>query len=83
MTRAYLDRRNADALAKAQAQGKTGCEASNNWKTERGFKSQHPGVVTVMMADGSVHTIAETADHFLFNRLGCRGDQLVAGVGSL
>lgn len=74
---------NADALAKAQAQGKTGCEASNNWKTERGFKSQHPGVVTVMMADGSVHTVAETADHFLFNRLGCRGDQLVAGVGSL
>ena len=74
---------NADALAKAQAQGKTGCEASNNWKTERGFKSQHPGVVTVMMADGSVHTIAETADHFLFNRLGCRGDQLVASVGNL
>ena len=73
----------ADALAKAQAQGKTGCEASNNWKTERGFKSQHPGVVTVMMADGSVHTIAETADHFLFNRLGCRGDQLVASVGNL
>ena len=74
---------NANALANAQAQGKTGCEASNNWKTERGFKSQHPGVITVMMADGSVHTVAETADHFLFNRLGCRGDQLVAGVGSL
>ena len=74
---------NADALAKAQAQGKTGCEAGHNWKTERGFKSQHPGVVTIMMADGSVHTVAETADHFLFNRLGCRGDQLVAGVGSL
>ena len=34
-----------------------------------------------MMADGSVHTIAETADHFLFNRLGCRGDQLVASAG--
>ena len=63
---------NADALAKAQAQGKTGCEASNNWKTERGFKSQHPGIVNVTMVDGSVHTIAETADHFVFNRLGCR-----------
>ena len=73
----------ADALAKAKAAGKTGCEVSHNWRTERGFKSQHPGVVTVMMADGSVHTVAETADHFLFNRLGCRGDQLVAGVGSL
>ena len=72
-----------EALANAQDQGKTGCEASNNWKTERGFKSQHPGVITVMMADGSVHTIAETADHFLFNRLGCRGDQLVASVDSL
>ena len=73
----------ADALTKAQAEGKTGCESSFNQKTERGFKSQHPGVITVMMADGSVHTVAETADHFLFNRLGCRGDQLVAGVGSL
>ena len=74
---------NADALAKAQAQGKTGCEASNNWKTERGFKSQHPGIVNVTMVDGSVHTIAETADHFVFNRLGCRGDKLVGDVGTL
>ena len=73
----------ADALAKATAAGKTGCEAAHNWKTERGFKSQHPGVITVMMADGSVHTIAETADHFLFNRLGCRADRLVASVGTL
>ena len=72
-----------DALAKATAAGKTGCEAAHSWKTERGFKSQHPGVITVMMADGSVHTIAETADHFLFNRLGCRADQLVASVGTL
>ena len=74
---------NADALANAQAQGKTGCEASNNWKTERGFKSQHPGIINVTMCDGSVHTIAETADHFVFNRLGCRGDKLVGDVGSL
>ena len=74
---------NADALANAQAQGKTGCEASNNWKTERGFKSQHPGIVNVTMVDGSVHTIAETADHFVFNRLGCRGDKLVGDVGTL
>ena len=72
-----------DALAKAIAAGKTGCEAAHNWKTERGFKSQHPGVITVMMADGSVHIIAETANHFLFNRLGCRADQLVASVGTL
>ena len=74
---------NVDALANAQAQGKTGCEASNNWKTERGFKSQHPGIVNVTMVDGSVHTIAETADHFVFNRLGCRGDKLVGDVGTL
>ena len=72
-----------DALAKATAAGKTGCEAAHSWKTERGFKSQHPGVITVMMADGSVHIIAETANHFLFNRLGCRADQLVASVGTL
>ncbi|MDA7992524.1 MAG: DUF1559 domain-containing protein [Pirellulales bacterium] len=74
---------NANALANAQAQGKTGCEASNNWKTERGFKSQHPGIINVTMCDGSVHSIAETADHFVFNRLGCRGDKLVGDVGSL
>ena len=73
----------ARAYQKAQDEGKTGCEASHNAKTARGFKSQHPGVITVMMADGSVHTVAETADHFLFNRLGCRADQLVASVGSL
>ena len=73
----------ADALTKATTAGKTGCEAAHNWKTERGFKSQHPGVVTVMMADGSVHIISETADHFVFNRLGCRGDLLVASVDSL
>ncbi|MDG1991858.1 MAG: DUF1559 domain-containing protein [Pirellulales bacterium] len=73
----------ADALAKAKALGKTGCEVSHNWRTERGFKSQHPGVVTVMMADGSVHTISESVDHFLFNRLGCRADLLVASVSSL
>ena len=73
----------ADALAKAQAEGKTGCEVSHNWRTERAFKSQHPGIVTVMMVDGSVHTISESADHFLFNRLGCRGDLLVASPGSL
>lgn len=73
----------ANALAKAQAEGKTGCEVSHNWRTERGFKSQHPGVVIVMMSDGSVHIIAESADHFLFNRLGCRADRLVASAGSL
>ena len=73
----------ADALAKAQAEGKSGCEVSHNWRTERAFKSQHPGIVTVMMVDGSVHTISESADHFLFNRLGCRGDLLVASPGSL
>lgn len=73
----------ADALAKATAAGKTGCEAAHNWKTERGFKSLHPGVITVMMADGSVHIISESADHFVFNRLGCRGDLLVASVDSL
>ena len=73
----------ANALAKAQSLGKSGCEVSHNWRTERGFKSQHPGVVTVMMADGSVRTIAESVDHFLFNRLGCRADLLVASVDSL
>ena len=74
---------NAATVAKVAAEGKTGCEASCNWKTERGFKSQHPGVVTVMMADGSVHTLSETADHTVYNRLGCRADQLVAGIGEL
>ena len=73
----------ANALAKAQSEGKTGCESSHNWKTERGFKRKHPGVITVMMADGSVHVISETADAFVFNRLGCRGDTLVADISSL
>ena len=70
----------AAAFAAATAAGKTGCEAAHNWKTERGFKSRHPGVVTVMMADGSVHTVSETIDHFVFNRLGCRADKLAASI---
>ena len=36
-----------------------------------------------MMADGSVHTLSETADHTVYNRLGCRADQLVGGIGEL
>ena len=73
----------ANAQAKAEAEGKTGCAVSFNWKTERGFKSQHPGIVTIMMVDGSVHTVSENCDSQTFNRLGCRGDTLIGNVGNL
>jgi prepilin-type N-terminal cleavage/methylation domain-containing protein len=60
-----------DSVASA---GGDGCGARCNWKTEFGFKSRHPGVVSFLMGDGSVRVIPETADHAALQLLGCRDD---------
>ena len=76
----YYGTTNAGSLAAAQAAGLDGCAASHNWRTERGFKSNHPGTVNVLMADGAVRTLSESMDHYTFNRLGNRADGNPASV---
>ena len=45
-----------------------------NWKTEFGYKSQHPGVINFLMGDGSVRGLNEDVDHTALQVLGCRAD---------
>jgi prepilin-type N-terminal cleavage/methylation domain-containing protein/prepilin-type processing-associated H-X9-DG protein len=50
----------------------------SNWFETGGFKSAHPGSVHFVMADGSVHAIADSMDYLVYNRLGSRaGDEIV------
>ena len=39
-----------------------------------GFKSRHPGGANFVMADGSVHFLAEDIDMMTYQYLGCRND---------
>jgi prepilin-type processing-associated H-X9-DG protein len=52
----------------------TGCEKYDNWNTEVGFKSSHPGGAMVLMGDGSVHFLMDTIDHQMYQYLGGRSD---------
>jgi prepilin-type N-terminal cleavage/methylation domain-containing protein/prepilin-type processing-associated H-X9-DG protein len=64
-----------EALANAQAQGRSGCEI--NWVNNLnalGFKSRHPGVVNFLMADGAVLSVSESCDHHALNQRGHRAD---------
>jgi prepilin-type N-terminal cleavage/methylation domain-containing protein/prepilin-type processing-associated H-X9-DG protein len=51
-----------------------GCKRYCNWNTELALKSRHPGGVHVLMGDGSVHFLAETIDHWLYQYLGAKAD---------
>lgn len=64
----------AGAYANAQAKGLDGCASKYNWGTQWGFKSRHPGVVTLLMCDGSVMAASENCDQFTLARMGCRAD---------
>jgi len=64
----------ADAYAKAQAAGLDGCASKYNYATQWAFKSKHPGVVTLLMCDGSVISASENCDQFTLARMGCRTD---------
>jgi len=70
----------AAAFAAAQAKGLDGCAASHNWSTSWGWKSRHPGVVNVIMADGAVLALSENIDQFTLARLGVRADGQTIGV---
>jgi prepilin-type N-terminal cleavage/methylation domain-containing protein/prepilin-type processing-associated H-X9-DG protein len=50
------------------------CRCWDNWVTELGFKSAHPGGANFVMGDGSVHFITETIDHTNYNRLGGKAE---------
>jgi prepilin-type N-terminal cleavage/methylation domain-containing protein len=50
---------------------------------EMGFGSAHPGTVSAVMGDGSVHSIAMTANAQILNRMGQRGDGLTLSLANL
>ncbi|WP_254506720.1 DUF1559 domain-containing protein [Anatilimnocola floriformis] len=52
----------------------SGCNGWSNWSTDMGFKSQHPGGVQFVFADGSVHFLNDSIEYLNYQRLGCRSD---------
>ena len=54
------------------------CNQWDNWSTEFGFKSKHPGGANFTMGDGSVQFISETIDHYTYQHLGDRCEGLPA-----
>jgi prepilin-type N-terminal cleavage/methylation domain-containing protein/prepilin-type processing-associated H-X9-DG protein len=52
----------------------TNCNSWNNWNTDIGFKSLHPGGVNFCLADGSVRYVSENIDYRTLQRLGDRRD---------
>jgi prepilin-type processing-associated H-X9-DG protein len=44
----------------------------DRWNEVRGFKSLHPGGAQFVMADGSVHFVAESMDHNVYRGLATR-----------
>jgi hypothetical protein len=50
------------------------CRRSNNWNTEVGFKSAHPGGAHFLLGDGSVHFMGEGIDHAAYQHLGAKDD---------
>jgi prepilin-type N-terminal cleavage/methylation domain-containing protein len=54
--------------------GFIGCLANCNENTASGFKSAHPGGVTFLLGDGSVHFVNDAIDHWTLQRLGAVAD---------
>ncbi len=52
------------------------CRRSNNWTTEVGFKSAHPGGAYFLFGDGNVQFITEEIDHPTYQLLGAKNDGL-------
>ena len=50
--------------------GSDPCGWWNNWSTEFGFKSLHPGGANFTFCDGSVQFLSETIDHWTYQYLG-------------
>lgn len=54
--------------------GMLDCNAWNNWATEGGFKSAHPGGVHFLLCDGAVRFVSENIEYRNLQRLGDRRD---------
>ncbi len=46
------------------------CRRPDNWSTESGFKSRHPGGANFVFGDGTVHFLTDTIDHAAYQELG-------------
>lgn len=56
------------------------CRRSYNWNTEVGFKSAHTHGANFLLGDGSVHFVADTLDHKLYQALGAKQDGQPAAI---
>jgi prepilin-type N-terminal cleavage/methylation domain-containing protein len=50
------------------------CHRSDNYNTEVGFKSVHPGGAYFLLGDGGVHFINQDIDHSVYQLLGAKDD---------
>lgn len=55
-------------------------DLDKGWFDISGYKSEHPGGVHVVMADGSVHFLQEDMDYRLYNGLGTRAGEEVSAL---
>lgn len=53
-----------------------GCRRYCNWSTELGFKSRHPGGANFLLGDASVRFVAQTIDHWTYQYLGAKADDI-------
>ncbi|MDZ7618269.1 MAG: DUF1559 domain-containing protein [Patescibacteria group bacterium] len=56
------------------------CLQPCNWNLELAFKSSHPGGVTFLFGDGSVHFLSQSIDHWTYQYLGARADGRPASI---
>lgn len=64
---------NSDTCSRDLSKG--ACRWWDNWSTEFGFKSQHPGGVNFGFGDGSVRFLSQTMDHWTFQYLGGKSER--------
>jgi prepilin-type N-terminal cleavage/methylation domain-containing protein/prepilin-type processing-associated H-X9-DG protein len=64
---------NSDTCLKDQSMGP--CRWWDNWSTEFGFKSLHPGGVNFTFGDGSVRFLSQTIDHWTYQYLGGKSER--------
>ncbi len=50
------------------------CNRYDNWNTEVGAKSLHPGGAMFLFGDGAVHFLTNTIDHQMYQYLGAKAD---------
>lgn len=56
------------------------CRYPNNWNSQHGFKSLHPGGVNVVMGDGAVRFLSDDIDHSAYQYLGAKDDGFVVSL---